>query len=137
MTNKQLLITFLESINNDFNPPLSEKIVFESYVNKICEHSILIMEKEDEVIKGLVVMYCNDEYSKRAYIPLCGVIQKYRGNKIAKSLMSRAINKAKQLNYRILGIHSNNPIAIRMYEQLGFKIIEGEERVYMELIIRN
>ena len=49
--------------------------------------------------------------------------------------MEKAILIVKKAGYHTLAIHSNNPIAINLYKKLGFKIIEGNERVYMELKI--
>lgn len=132
---KQKLLLFLESINEDFSPPLTDKVSLEEYVNKIIENAELVLESNNEEICGLVVLYCNDKQSNRAYIPLCGVNKEFRGKGIAKSLMEKAILIVKKAGYHTLAIHSNNPIAINLYKKLGFKIIEGNERVYMELKI--
>lgn len=130
---RQKLRIFLESINNDFNPPLTDKVSLEEYVNKIIENAELVIEFDEEEVCGLVVLYCNDKQSNRAYIPLCGVNKTHRGKGIARSLMEKAISIVKNSGYHTLAIHSNNPIAIDLYEKLGFRIIEGDERVYMEL----
>ena len=76
---KQKLLLFLESINEDFSPPLTDKVSLEEYVNKIIENAELVLESNNEEICGLVVLYCNDKQSNRAYIPLCGVNKEFRG----------------------------------------------------------
>lgn len=128
------LLTFLQSVNTDFHPPLTEKVNLKDYIDKILDKAQIITEINNEgIIQGLVVLYCNDEQTRKAYIPLCGVDKKHRGKGVAKSLMEKAISIVKNAGYHTLAVHSNNPIAINLYEKLGFRIIEGDERVYMEL----
>lgn len=136
LIDKNLLIEFLRSIDKDFIPHLSEKVNLEEYVDKILEKSHLIHFHNDEgKLIGLLVLYCNDFKNKRAYIPLVGVLDSFRGNGIAKKMMSECLNYVKQKGFKIIGIHSNNPIAINLYRKFGFRIINGSKRVYMELIL--
>lgn len=95
--------------------------------------SNLIIESYQEDICGLIVLYCNDFINKKAYISLVGVAAKYRNKGIAKTMMEKAIQVAASSGMKIIGIHSNNSIAIHLYKKLGFKIIEPGERAYMEL----
>lgn len=133
---KSLLYEFLRSIDKDFIPHLSEKVNLEEYVDKILEKSYLIHYNDnDGRLIGLLVLYCNDLENKKAYIPLVGVLEGFRGNGIAKKMMLECINFVNQKGFKTIGIHSNNLIAIDLYKKFGFKIISGDKRVYMELIL--
>lgn len=133
---RDAILYFLKEIDRDFEPPLSAKIEIESYVDKILAHAELVMMKnsENEVI-GLVVLYCNDKITYRAYISLVGVKRSFRGLGKAQEMVKQAIHIARAKGMRVVGIHSNNPIAISLYEKLGFKTIVSEERKYLEKIL--
>lgn len=137
--NKDNLLKFIELVNNDFTPKLSHKIDLKEFVDKILLKSILIVEKDKDQIKGLIVLYCNNESEKKAYISLCAVDNRYRGIGIASNLLKKAIDIVKKKEYNTIGIHSNNSIAIKMYQKQGFKIKkefeQDNERIYLELIV--
>ncbi len=127
------VLSFLEEINYDFTPELSAKVSLPEFVDKIFSKAILITVGESNMLKGLVVMYCNDEETHRAYISLVGVKQEVRGQGIAKKMLMDAIAVAKQCRMFTIGIHSNNPIALSLYKKMGFETILGGEREYLEL----
>lgn len=79
------------------------------------------------------MLYCNDRNKLKAYIPLVAVSNEHRSKGHAKSMMEEAIKTVRFNGFRTIGIHSNNPHAIRLYEKMGFNIISGKDRVYMEL----
>lgn len=134
-TTKELLI-FLEQINSDFIPTLTTKVNLNEFVEKIREKAVLICQRNtDNELVGLVVLYCNNTMEHKSYISLVGVLKDYRGCGIAKTMLNEAISYAKESGYYVLGIHSNNPIAIQLYKKLGFCIKENGERVYMEKIL--
>lgn len=131
---KEQIVDFLESINYDFNPPLTEKVNLSEYVDKILSSASLIyrLSSENRLI-GLVVLYCNNVIDLKSYIALVAVHRDYRGKGIAKDMMKEAIKVVKNNKYLTLGIHSNNEIAISLYLNLGFTIKENGDRKYMEL----
>ena len=94
------------------------------------------MEWDGERLAGLVVLYCNDMASLTAYIALAGVSSSYRGQGIARRMIQSSIQIVMAHGFKVLGIHSNNPIAIHLYKKLGFTEISREgDRLYMELEI--
>lgn len=127
------LLDFLQNIDTDFNPPLSSKVYLPDYVKKITDKADLVLDYDGNEISGLVVVYCNEMVNKKAYIPLVGVSSKYRNRGIARKLMIQAIRLVKEKGFKIVGIHSNNPVAIKLYESLGFSTIVQGERSYLEL----
>ena len=116
----------------DFNPPLTDKVEFCDFIKKITEKAVLITQKSDNKLVGLTVLYCNNVKERKSYISLVGVLKEYRGLGMAKNMLNKAITYARKQNFTVLGIHSNNPIAILLYQSLGFRIIENGDRVYME-----
>lgn len=137
MIDKSILFNFLKSIDKDFNPHLSEKVDLKEYIDKILEKAYLIHYNHDGNLIGLLVLYCNDFENKKAYIPLVGVLDGFRGNGVARKMMLECLSYVNLKGFKIIGIHSNNPIAIDLYRRLGFRIIniDSNKRVYMELIL--
>lgn len=131
---KNEILRFLKDIDNDFNPALPEKVILEEYVDKIYKKSHLVSHcLNNGKIVGLLVVYCNDFIDYRAYVALVGVLKDYRGRGIAERMMRECIDYVRCNNFKTIGIHSNNKIAINLYKKLGFNIIEDGNRVYMEL----
>ena len=126
---------FLAHINNEYNPPLDTKVELRQYAEKILNNAILLVEMIDENVVGMVVLYCNDENTKKAYIPLVGVLPTYQHRGIASKLMKEAIAFVRVQGYKLIGIHSNNMVAVHLYSKLGFTVKDDSERKYMELYI--
>lgn len=131
------ILKFLKLIDGDFTPSLSEKTNLEMFALKLKEHADLFYDlSEDGEIKALVCMYANDYEKKYAYIPLVGVHPQFRGQGLAAKLLLDAVDfvKAKEGLIKTIGIHSNNPIALKIYGKIGFKTVsEQNGRVYQEL----
>ena len=126
---------FLAKVNDEYRPPLDTKVNLQAYAEKIQDHAVLFVEENGIDFVGMVVLYCNDENEKRAYIPLVGVLPAWQRRGIAGRLMREAISYVKQKEYKVLGIHSNNMVAVKMYGKLGFVVKDDSERKYMELYI--
>lgn len=134
--NLEKIQTFLAQVNDEYCPPLDTKVILRAYSEKILDHSILFVEEIDGIgIVGMVVLYCNNENEKRAYIPLVGVLPAYQRRGIAKRLMQEAIAYVRLQGYKVLGIHSNNMVAVKLYGKLSFVVKDNAERKYMELYI--
>lgn len=130
------IYVFLTRINNEYNPPLDTKVELRQYAEKIFDSAILFVEIGNETdIVGMVVLYCNDENAKKAYIPLVGVLPTYQHRGIASKLMKEAVSFVREQGYKLIGIHSNNLVAVNIYSKLGFIVKDDSERKYMELYI--
>ena len=136
---KDVLMKFLQEIDKDFIPFLSQKVDLSSYCDKLLSNAQLFASySDDENISGLVVLYANDFAKRYAYIPLVAVRKDCRGRGLAKELLVKAVSYVKKMGgqYKmyILGIHTNNPIALRFYQKLGFvKQDERNGRTYLEM----
>lgn len=126
ITEKALLQFFLE-VDSDFNPPLSERLNIEEYVKKIFSLATLFSEfSADGYLMGVVAIYLYDSSSENAFVPFVAVRTIDRGKGIAKRILSKAIDAARLKGKKKVGIATNNPIALHLYENLGFKRIDGE-----------
>ena len=133
---QDILLEFLIRIDSDFRPPLSQKVALMDYVCKIQSKAELIQEWIGRKLAGLTILYCNDSDRRFAYIALVGVDSSYRGKGIASKMLQISIRTVRTRGFRILGIHSNNPIAIHLYKKLGFREISRDgDRIYLELEI--
>lgn len=126
---------FLAHINSEYNPPLDTKVELHQYAEKILNNAVLFVEMVGDDIVGMVVLYCNDDNTKKAYIPLVGVLPTYQHRGIASKLMKEAISLVREQGYKLIGIHSNNMVAVHLYSKLGFTVEDDSERKYMELYI--
>lgn len=124
---------FLCRVDKDFPTPLSARVDLMEYAKKLADKAFISATIKNDKIIGLVAMYCNDIDKRYAYVPLVAVDGGYRGKKISKSLMTCAIMYAKDNGFKILGLHTENPIALKLYESLGFAIIQDSPRKYLEL----
>ncbi len=117
LINKQDFFDFLYSIDLEFIPPLSNKISFNEYYDKIMEVGNVCCYYADNKIIGLVVFYDNQDI---AQITLVAVNPRYRGRGIASKIIKVVLNGINK-PIRIITWESNIR-AIYLYEKLGFKI---------------
>lgn len=85
------------------------------------DQNILIAVSGIEIIKRLPNPKINNINSTIGYI--CGVYtdKSYRKQGISKKLLNRTLQFGKDLGITRFKLSSSNPIAIKMYESLGFK----------------
>lgn len=135
---KDILMKFLQEVDKDFTPCLSQKTDLPSFCDKILDNARLFASYSGpDKLNGLVVMYANDFIRKYAYIPLLAVSPDCRKQGIARRLMDAALGYVRSLGsekIRVVGIHTGNPVAFRSYERLGFRLVdESNNREYLEL----
>ena len=102
--------------------------------DKICKHLFVI---DEEYGLNRVIGYCRllppGISYEDASIGRVLVISDYRNKGIARKMMVKAINKAQDNGMKVIGIHSNNEIALKLYKSLGFVTKEFGEREYLEM----
>ena len=117
LINRQEFLDFLHSVDLEFTPPLSNKISFNEYYDKIMEVGNVCCYYDNNKIIGLVIFYDNQDI---AQITLVAVDPKYRGKGIASKIIKLVLNKINKPT-RIITWESNIS-AIYLYKKLGFKI---------------
>ncbi|EPR5449803.1 GNAT family N-acetyltransferase [Yersinia enterocolitica] len=108
-------INFLTEIDSDFTPPLSKKINFQDYYNKIINNakSLFIIDKNELI--ALVIYYDNlDE----AQVTLLAIKKVYRGKKISHKLFSKLFSIVHKPIRIITWVE--NEISNNLYIKLGF-----------------
>lgn len=123
------LLTFLQEINSEYVPNLDKKIDLSDYADKILTKASFLIECDKNGIVGLVVFYCNNINNLKAYIPLVGVLPRAQHQGIATRMMEIVCQYIKEQKFKVIGIHSNNPVAIKTYQKLGFKILNENENI--------
>lgn len=131
--NKNLITDFLFSINDYFEPVLEKRLFaksnaqsFQDYAEKILRFASCIGVFIDDELKGLLVIYHNDEINQTAYIPILAVFPSYSGQGLASSLIKEAIrqSKASQMKHIFVNTWIANKKAIQLYQKNGFEIYE-------------
>ncbi|HIF9343134.1 TPA: GNAT family N-acetyltransferase [Photobacterium damselae] len=117
LINRQEFLDFLDSVDLEFTPPLSNKIRFNEYYDKIMEVGNVCCYYDNNKIIGLVIFYDNKDI---AQITLVAVDPEYRGKGIASKIIKLVLNKINKPT-RIITWESNIS-AIYLYKKLGFKI---------------
>lgn len=134
-----VFLSFLKDVENDFVPPLLERIDAETYYNKTNTYAAFIECYDDNELAGLLISYVNNKETRKGFVTFIAVKECYRGNGIAGNLLDKACELAKRNGMTVLGIDTNNIIARDCYIKNGFKLIESHrlensllERFYLE-----
>ena len=136
---KVLLMEFLSKIDKYFTPNLSQKTELSDYCDKLLSKAQLFVSYSNGggKINGLVALYANDFENHYAYVSLVAVDSDYRNQGIARNLLVQAINHVRGLGVdkiQKIGIHTNNHIALHLYETLNFcRISVSQNCYYLEL----
>lgn len=96
---------FLQAVEQDFVPPLLDRIDINAYYKKVNEYATMgECYCQDELV-GLIISYDNDIESCKGYTTFCAVRGDFRGNNIAGMLLERACSHAKaQARYACYGV---------------------------------
>jgi len=116
---------FLREINDDFVPPLDQKIKLDQYAAKLLQKATVYVALEGEKIVGLIAFYCNNIDTKEAYIPILGVHKNHRAEGIGGNLLKDAIKHIKSKGFKEVGLQTwENSSALNLYLKNGFEIVE-------------
>jgi ribosomal protein S18 acetylase RimI-like enzyme len=136
---KEHLLKLLNDVQEDFSPPLSQRVQIDDYADKLLERANIYAIIINENIAGALAIYANDYENCRAYIPFLAVGQLYRDKRIATILISHTIEEIRKLGFKEIRLEclENSP-AHRLYVKNGFERmnqIENERTssVYLRL----
>ena len=97
---------FLQAVEQDFVPPLLDRIDINAYYKKVNEYATMgECYCQDELV-GLIISYDNDIESCKGYTTFCAVRGDFRGNNIAGMLLERACSHAKAQGMHVMGLHT-------------------------------
>jgi ribosomal protein S18 acetylase RimI-like enzyme len=122
----ELITAHLTQCDAYFVPVLSRRVALPDYASKICTHAVRFEAWSDDVLVGLLAVYCNDQERRDAYITSVSVLADRRGEGIATQLLRSCFDYAKLLGLRRIGLEvaSDHRTAIHLYEKCGFSVGE-------------
>jgi GNAT superfamily N-acetyltransferase len=126
--------------DSDFVPPLSGRVEIVDYANKIAAKATRFEAWVENILIGLVAVYCNDPSKNMAYITSVSVLKEWAGKGIATCLLGKCVEHAKVLGIReiTLEVAQNNEPAIRLYRKSGFTDGKATGRALcMNLIVKS
>ena len=122
---------FIYKIDKLFPTPISNKTDISTYSNKLYDNGlVLTMHNDNNEIIGMLCGYINNK--EIAYMSILGVLQEYQGNGIAKELVCKFLEIAKNNKNKLVHLYAveSNRSAMNLYNKLGFTryIVDNEER---------
>ncbi|ARS53463.1 GNAT family N-acetyltransferase [Kushneria konosiri] len=116
-------LRFIEQVEREFEPPLSEQHHLPDYVNKLLSLAEVNYVLDGDRVVAAIACYANDYEHYNAYATFIGVLPDYRGSGIARPLLSRGIESCRQAgmqNLRARTWHRGKILAF--YEEMGFVV---------------
>ncbi len=132
------IYSHLKECNENFIPPLEEKVNIMNYSKKIFENAITFEAWNEKILVGLIAAYLNDTENKSGFITNVSTIKSYMGKGIANELMKMCINYSKNYNFKEINLEvsSKNADALNLYLKYGFvKNKEEDSITFMSLIL--
>jgi len=111
----------LEECNNNFLPPLNEKVNINEYAKKIFEKAITFEAWKEKTLIGLIAAYFNNT-SSSVFITNVSVTKKHMGSGVASQLLHNCIEYArhKRFNEIQLEVGCENIQAQNFYKKHNF-----------------
>lgn len=108
--------------NNQFVPPLNQKVNIIVYAKKIAENSVTFEAWNNTELAGLVAAYFNDEKKGTVYITNVSTLKIFRGVGIATTLIKMCIENAAAQKFEaiILEVDKDNETALALYKKNKF-----------------
>ena len=126
--------------NMSFSPPLSSRVEIKGYAYKIHKNAIRFEAWIDEVLVGLVAVYCNDRRGLAAFITSVSVLPERTGQGIAACLVKDCIEYVRSLGMKQISLEVavDNEPAIRLYKKFDFIAKKTSEPIVsMNLHVKN
>jgi ribosomal protein S18 acetylase RimI-like enzyme len=136
-TNDQIYLHLI-TCDNYFTPPLSHRVDLKIYSSKIFANGTTFEAWIKGGLIGLVATYFSDPSQKSAYITNVSVDPKYANLGIAKNLMRKCFEFAKENNFQEmkLEVFKENQRLVDFYSRLNFKIVTNSDvQITMKALI--
>lgn len=91
---------------------------------------VFVLMKCDEIIS--IVEYMQEFQKENVFLYGISTKKKYRNHGYAREIMLKSEEYLKKIGYREIGltVDPNNIVAIKLYRDLGYKIVEYQENEY-------
>jgi ribosomal protein S18 acetylase RimI-like enzyme len=120
----------LKLCENNFIPPLSERVNLHRYAKKISDKAVRFEAWEENILIALIAAYCDDNENRSVFITSVSVLKEMQGKGLASKLMKQFIKHIKAHGFKqaILQVSKKNVDAIRFYGKHSFIISKMEEK---------
>ncbi|HPH92270.1 MAG TPA: GNAT family N-acetyltransferase [Ferruginibacter sp.] len=116
------ILWHLKECNNNFLPPLTDRIDINAYAKKIFDKAVTFEAWENKNLIGLIAAYVNTGNPKISFITNVSVKKEFMGMGIASVLLKKCIAHAADVhcNEIHLEVFKNNIAAINFYKKYNF-----------------
>lgn len=123
------IATHLRRCDDDFIPPLSDRVDIDEYSRKIAGRAMRFEAWSNDSLVGLVAAYF-DADRQTAYITTVSVDPEYRKRGIASRLLGQCVAYAQERGHSgvLLEVDSENGPAMDLYEEMGFTVADVNQR---------
>jgi ribosomal protein S18 acetylase RimI-like enzyme len=110
-----------------------QNIDMEMYLDKLDANAEIVSDSIGGRCRGFVAFYCNDVYTKKAFITLILVDPRDRGLGLGKALVEFVLSVAKHRGFIScrLEVSRKNQVAYNMYLSQGFHLVEDRGEIYL------
>lgn len=121
----------LKTCDQDFIPPLSERVELNAYAARIEGNAVRFECWDGQSLVGIVAMYCNAPDKSQAFITNVSTAPAHRGSGISRKLLCSAVSHAQELGFETLSldVHPEAVAAVSLYQSIGFKTISETGQV--------
>ena len=127
---------FIESQDQNFKPPISNKIEITKYSKKLFSLAENLISVYNNKLIGVCSFYCQPEKNDYAFLSFLAVNNSLKGKGIAKQMLKRMILFCKESG--IKGIKTSTwkgNKAVKLYHDQGFVELDSENDYRVELIL--
>ncbi|WP_444989152.1 GNAT family N-acetyltransferase [Halomonas mongoliensis] len=119
---RAMLLEMLEAERSRVESGFLDGVVLDAYVDKLLQHSELLIRSQGGRCLGVLALYCNNWRSRKAFISLLVVSPEARGRGIAVDLLNQACRTVRARDFLCLGIEVSpeNRAALACYSRFGF-----------------
>ena len=112
----------LRSCDEQFVPPLSERVDLATYSSKLASHAVLSEAWAGDILIGLVAGYTNAADKRSSFVTNVSVMPQWHGQGIASRLVDRFVEHSRLSGFEMveLSVDVHNDRARSFYRKYGF-----------------
>jgi ribosomal protein S18 acetylase RimI-like enzyme len=129
------ILAHLKECNENFRPPLDERVDVVEYSRKLYGKSITFEAWRGNDLVGLLAVYLNKGTRNSAYITNVSVSKSSMGMGIASTLLHNCVGYAIEQDCKeiALEVHKANRQALGLYRKFDFMITDESERGFLRM----
>lgn len=112
------LLNFINKVDHQFEPPLSERVKIEDYAKKLFEEAQVIAVFENNEIQAACAYYCTPDKFNFAFLSFVASLKKGLGGELIEAMISHC--KKMQMKGIETQTWETNYKSLRMFRRYGF-----------------